>query len=185
MKKILMIMLVSIFSLTMFADGSTTYKEGDVIFIISKSSQSKFVQYATKSLWSHCGIVVYKNKQPYVLEASNVVKLTPLNRFIAKGRGSLTVQCRYTEKPIKINYKKYLGIPYDSQFSMTNNKYYCSELVWVIYKNQLGVKLCEPQPISSYNTFGLSKLLKKRGISKKSKFVAPSDLLNSDKLYGV
>jgi hypothetical protein len=28
-------------------------------------------------------------------------------------------------------------------------------------------------------------LLKKRGISKKSKFVAPSDLLKSDKLYGV
>ncbi len=55
MKKFFMIILVSIFSLTMFADGSTTYKEGDVIFIISKSSQSKFVQYATKSLWSHCG----------------------------------------------------------------------------------------------------------------------------------
>lgn len=185
MKRFLTILMVSIFSLAMFADGSTTYKEGDIIFIISKSSQSKYVQYATKSLWSHCGIVVYKNKQPYVLEASNVVKLTPLDNFISKGRGRLTVHCRYTEKPIKINYKKYLGIPYDSQFSLTNNKYYCSELVWVIYKNQLGVRLCEPRSLSSYNTFGLSKLLKKRRISSKSKFVAPVDLLDSDKLYGV
>ena len=71
------------------------------------------------------------------------------------------------------------------QFSLNNDKYYCSELVWVIYKEQLGVELCKLNPLQHYRTFGLKSLLKKRGISKKSLFVAPSDLIKSRKLYSV
>lgn len=185
MKKYIAALLLSILCLPMFADVSTTYKEGDIIFIISKSKQSPMIQYATSSLWSHCGIVVYKKGEPYVLEASNVVKLTPLDEFNNKGRLGAIVQMRYTDKPVKIAYKKYLGKPYDLQFSLKNNRYYCSELVWLIYKEQLGVELCKPQPLSKYRTLGLGKVMKKRGISKKSLFVAPSDLLESEKLYGV
>lgn len=81
MKKYIVALLLSILYLPMFADGSTTYKEGDIIFIISKSKQSPMIQYATGSLWSHCGIVVYKKGEPYVLETSNVVKLTPLDEL--------------------------------------------------------------------------------------------------------
>lgn len=185
MKKIILCLLVSLLSIPSFADGKWDYREGDIIFQISKSRQSPFIQYATKSLWSHCGIVVYKNGKPYVLEASNVVKLTPLDEFNSRGRFKMIVQMQYTNKPIKINYKKYLGIPYDSQFSLTNKRYYCSELVWIIYKEQLGVELCKPRPFSSYRTFGIGKEIKRRGISKKSLFIAPSDLMKSDKLFGV
>ena len=185
MKKIALLFLISLLSVSTFADGKWDYKEGDIIFQISKSQQSPFIQWATRSLWSHCGIIVYKNNKPYVREASNVVKLTPLDEFNAKGRLKLTVQLRYTDKPMKINYRKYLGIPYDSQFSLTNKRYYCSELIWVIYKEQFGVELCKPRPLTDYNTFGLSKIIKRRGISNKSRFIAPSDLLNSNKLHGV
>lgn len=185
MKKALAILLLSILCIPVFADGSTSYKEGDVIFIISKSKQSPLIQYATRSLWSHCGIVVYKKGEPYVLEASNVVKLTPLDEFNNKGRLGAIVQMRNTEKPVKISYSKYLGKPYDLQFSLKNNRFYCSELVWLIYKEQFGVELCKPKPLSKYRTFGLGKVMKKRGISKKSLFVAPVDLILSDKLYGV
>ncbi len=34
--------------------------EGEIVWQISKSKQSPFIQYATGSLWSHCGIVVIK-----------------------------------------------------------------------------------------------------------------------------
>ena len=34
---------------------------------------------------------------------------------------------------------------------------YCSELVYLIYKEQFGIELCKPRPIKSYNTFGLKK----------------------------
>lgn len=184
MKKILLILVVSLLSLSEgFASFVRPYKEGDIIFIISNSRQSKYIMWATCSVWTHCGIVVEKNGECYVLEASNVVKLTPLEKF--DGLFTLAVSCRYTENPIKINYKKYLGRPYDSQFRWNNNRYYCSELVWKIYKEQLGVELCKPRPLSSYNTLFLGNIMKRRGISKNDLFVSPADLMMSSKLYGV
>jgi len=179
MKKFLLTFLLGVMSFTAFAGSPAEYQEGDVVFIISKSSQAKYIQYATGSLWSHCGIVVYKNNEPYVLEASNVVKLTPLYAFLRKGRGKLNCTRRYIDKPIKIKYKQYLGIPYDSQFSWKHNRYYCSELVWVIYKQQFGIEICKPKPASKYRTWGLERIMKRRGISKKAVFVAPSDLLEA------
>lgn len=177
MKKIIILLILSIMNLCTFAGTPADYKEGDIIFIVSKTSQAPLIRYATSSMWSHCGIIVYKGKEPYVLEASNVVKLTPLYSFLRKSKFKLNTTRRVVNHPIKINYKQYLGIPYDSQFSLTNKRYYCSELVWIIYKKQFGIELCKPKPISEYRTFGLSKVLKKRGISKKSLFIAPSDLL--------
>jgi hypothetical protein len=51
-KIITLFLLLGIFSLTIYSQPE--YCEGDVIFQISKSSQSPFVQYATGSVWSHC-----------------------------------------------------------------------------------------------------------------------------------
>ena len=176
----MLLLILSIVSLPILAGAPAEYKEGDVIFIMSKSSQAPFIRYATSSMWTHCGIVVYKGEEPYVLEASNVVKLTPLYAFLNKGIFKINTTRRFINRPIKIKYKPYLGIPYDSQFSLTNKRYYCSELVWIIYKRQFGIELCKPRPLSDYRTFGLSKIMKKRGISRESKFIAPVDILNSE-----
>lgn len=37
------------------------YKEGDILFQVSKSGQSPLIQKATGSKWSHCGVVVEKD----------------------------------------------------------------------------------------------------------------------------
>ena len=42
---------------------------GDIIFQISRSSQSKAIQLATHSDYSHTGMLVIRNKKPYVFEA--------------------------------------------------------------------------------------------------------------------
>ncbi len=152
-------------------------KEGDIVFQISKSNQSPFVQLATLSPWSHCGIIVYKNGEPYVLEASNVVKLTDLNTWINKGRGYTWKSKRIINNCPKIQYKKYLGQSYDLAFKFNNGKMYCSELVYTIYKEQFGIELCKPKKVSSYHIFGLGKILKKRHINPNQLVVAPSDLL--------
>lgn len=152
-------------------------KEGDVIFQISDSKQAPAIRWATCSVWGHCGVVVFKNNKPYVLEASSTVRLTPLDKFVKKGVWGLTRVRRYTNSPVKIQYQKYLGTKYDLQFSLTNNRYYCSELIYVIYKDQMGIELCKPKPLSRYNTLFLSKVIKRRNISEKSLFVAPCDLL--------
>ena len=58
---------------------------GDIIFQISRSSQSKAIQLATHSDYSHTGMLVIRNKQPYVFEAVGPVKYTPLKQWIAHG----------------------------------------------------------------------------------------------------
>ena len=52
-------------------------REGDVIFQTSQSRQSPLIQIATRSKISHCGIVVMKNGEPYVLETLKTLVLTP------------------------------------------------------------------------------------------------------------
>jgi len=159
------------------ADARENFKEGDIIFQISKSSQSPLVQYATGSVWSHCGIIVKKNGKDYVLEASNVVKLTPVEEWIAKGRGKIYKVKRVLDKEIKISYENYLGIPYDLAFKLDNGKYYCSELVYEIYKDQFGITLATPKKLSSYNIVGLKDKMKQRGMNINQLAVAPCDLL--------
>ena len=63
-----------------------------------------------------------------------------------------------TELKGRVKYKGYLGIPYDMAFKFKNKKYYCSELVYDIYKDQFGIKICEPRPLSDYHTLGLETL---------------------------
>lgn len=177
MRKILLL-LVLILSTSCFADCSE-WKEGDIVFQISKSKQSPFIQLATGSIYSHCGVVVKKDGSFYVLEASNVVKLTPLAAWIDRGLFSLCMVKEVFNHPIKISYKKYLGQKYDTAFKFNNGKMYCSELVYEIYKDQFGIELCKPRKVSDYHIFGLSKLLKRRGINKNQLVVAPCDLFNS------
>lgn len=153
------------------------WKEGDIVFQISKSDQSSLIQYATGSPWSHCGIVVKKDGQFYVLEASNVVKLTPVDSWIKRGRFSSVKKRRVLKKDVRVRYSKYLGKPYDLAFKFDNGKYYCSELVWLIYKEQFGIELCKPRRIKEYNLIGIKKHLSRRGINENQWVVAPCDLL--------
>lgn len=61
---------------------------GDIIFQISRSSQSKAIQLATHSDYSHTGMLVIRNKKPYVFEAVGPIKYTPLKQWIAHGEDS-------------------------------------------------------------------------------------------------
>lgn len=179
MKRLLFLLLVcSVYAVSQ----AQTFKEGDVIFQISKSRQSPLIQYATFSPWSHCGIIVEKGSKYYVLEASNVVKLTPIDQFIDRGRFNAYKIKRLNKKNIKIRYKNLLGIKYDLAFKFDNGKFYCSELIYHIFKTQLGVELCEPRKIKDYNTFGLKDVMKNRGMDIDQYVVAPSDILHSDLL---
>lgn len=152
-------------------------KEGDIVFQISKSRQSPMIQAATMSVWSHCGIVVEKKGELYVLEASNVVKLTPLDKWIKQGRGGRYKVKRVLDKPMHIKYKKYIGKPYDLSFKFDNGKYYCSELVYDIYKTQYDIELCKPKRLKSYFISPFKSTMKKRGMNLEQLVVAPDDLL--------
>ena len=177
--------------ITAQTDPIEEVKEGDVIFQTSQSQQSRLIQIATRSRISHCGIIVMKNGKPYVLETLKTLVVTPLDKFIARGEGGKYWLKRSKKENVKIEYGSYLGKPYDLAFKFDNGKFYCSELIYDIYKNQLGIELCKTKKVSDYLMIGIDKLpqiekvMKKRGITMEQYAVAPVDIFESDYLEDV
>ena len=169
----------------------TDIREGDVIFHTSQSSQSPLIQIGTRSHITHCGIVVMKEGKPYVLETLKTLVLTPLDKFIVRGKDGKYWLKRSDKEDIKIDYAHYLGKSYDFAFSFDNDIYYCSELVYDIYKKQLGIELAEPRQVKDYLILFTDRLpkikraMKRRGISKKQYAIAPVDIFNSGHLESV
>jgi hypothetical protein len=169
----------------------TDIREGDVIFHTSQSSQSPLIQVGTRSHITHCGIVVMKDGKPYVLETLKTLVLTPLDKFIVRGKDGKYWLKRSDKEDIKIDYAHYLGKSYDFAFSFDNDIYYCSELVYDIYKRQLGIELCTPKQIGDYLILGTDKLdkieeaMQRRGITKEQYAVAPVDIFESKHLHNI
>jgi len=193
MKKLIIGILLSLFFINC---SSQEFKDGDIIFHASKSSQSKMLQIATNSNITHVGVIFFKSGKLYVFEAVNPVKITPLQEFINRGVGS-KYSVKRTKTPISnselkimMEYgKRQIGKPYDLKFEWNDDKIYCSELVWKIY-HYAGIRLCD---IKSFSDFNLNRPIVKQAINSryKGKFninesvVAPIDLYNSDKLKTV
>ena len=157
--------------------------EGEIVFQMSTSRQSPMIAAATASPWTHCGIIIRKPDGLYVLEASKTVKLTKWEEWKNRGRGKYAARKRYYNDDVRIDYEKFLGQPYDLEFKFDNGKMYCSELVYIIYKEQFGVELCKPRHVSDYHLYGLDDVMKSRNIDSGQLVVAPSDLYESDKLW--
>lgn len=131
---------------------------GDIIFQISRSSQSKAIQLATHSDYSHTGMIVMRNKQPYVFEAVGPVKYTPLQKFIAHGEdgkyiirrvsGGLSAQ---QQQKLAQAAKSYLGKPYDFSFSWSDDHQYCSEVVWKVYNDALRMHVGKRQKLQEFD----------------------------------
>ena len=160
----------------------TELKEGDIVFIESKSSQSPYIKVGTMSKWTHCGVVVNTPEGLKVLEASNKVCLTSYATFIAKAKNENWCVKR-PKKTISspISYGKYLDMPYDLEFKFDNGKMYCSELVWLVYKDN-GIELCKPRKVSSFIMTRIPRVkrqMAKRNISMSQHAVAPVDIFKA------
>ena len=128
----------------------TSLRDGDIIFHESRSSQSRAIQLATKSRYSHMGILYREGDAWFVYEAVQPVKLTPLQQWVDRGRGGHFVvkRLRHSElltpsvlARMKKVGERYRGKPYDLYFEWSNQRIYCSELVWKIYKEAVGVEI--------------------------------------------
>ena len=92
MKTFSLILLIAVFFISCSNSDSnrentnkTEIRNGDIIFQTSKSSQSKAIQIATKSKYSHMGIIYKEGDNYFVYEAIQPVKLTPFKSWIARG----------------------------------------------------------------------------------------------------
>lgn len=133
-------------------------QQGDIIFHTSRSSQSAAIQKATHSPYSHMGVILLRNGKPYVYEAADVVKFTPLKQWVARGASGHYVLKRLktplTESQKKALYQqalRYQSRPYDLTFSWDDERIYCSELVWKIYKNASGTEIGKLQTLHEFD----------------------------------
>ena len=183
MKKILFIFLVILsFSSCRRGGDLSTLQEGDIVFIETTSFQSKFIKMGMLSIWSHCGIAVNTPEGVQIMEADTTVRILPVERFIDKSVGKKYIIKRPEQQLSKpIEQERWLGRWYDLKFSFDNEEVYCSELVWLIYKDQ-GIELCPPVKINEHFMVRfkvLQEALRERGISPEQEAVAPCDLLRA------
>lgn len=136
-------------------------RDGDLIFQTSLSQQSKAIQLATKSKYSHCGIIYKEKNNYYVFEAVQPVKSTLLDRWIARGKDGdfvikrlknadeiLTVETLKKMKQIGATFR---GKDYDLTFEWSDNKIYCSELIWKIYQRATGIEIGKPGKLGDFD----------------------------------
>ena len=185
--------LVSLLSLTFAQD----YQEGDLIFHTSRSSQSEAIQLATNSRFSHVGVIVLEDGEPMVVEAIRTVSITPVSEWIRRGEGGKYRLMRPRD-PLSSSQlegmreagQPHAGKPYDLLFGWSDEKMYCSELVWKIYKEGAGVELSTPRRMDSYQVSSprVRTVIEQRwgaSLNWAELMVAPSDLAESPLLETV
>ena len=143
------------------SDFLALVRSGDIIFQTSKSAQSQAIQLATNSKYSHLGIIVKEGEKMEVFEAIEPVKMTPINDWIRRGKGGKFVVKRLKNAEnvltpnnlalLKQTGKQFVGKHYDSQFGWDDDRIYCSELVWKIFKQALNIEVGHLQKLSDFN----------------------------------
>lgn len=167
------------------------FKEGDVLFQESNSRQCEAVKLATHSPLSHCGIYFTENGKGYVYEAINPVVKTPLEEWIDRGIGSKFLVSRLKAdkynldsaaiSKLKNEASLALGKPYDIYFSWSDEELYCSEYVWKVYKNALGLEICHLRKFKDFDLTHpkVQEIITQRygkNVPMESDVVAPNDL---------
>ncbi|KRC70044.1 hypothetical protein ASE30_16140 [Achromobacter sp. Root83] len=186
-------------SLSVAAAAAPGLQTGDMVFQQSRSAQSLAIQQATHSPYSHMGMIVTRQGQPYVLEAAARVSYTPLAQWAAQGeRGHyvakrlrdtslLTPQAR---EQLAQTGAEYVGKPYDLVFAWSDEQIYCSELVWKIYQRALGVKVGALAPLKSFDLKSpavRAKMQERYGkhIPWEEPIISPAAMYESDQLVTV
>ncbi|AKL98159.1 hypothetical protein Epro_0780 [Endomicrobium proavitum] len=197
---IIVIFLAVVFFLFFKENSYGGFQNGDIIFQTSLSQQSKAIQVATGSKFSHCGIVFEAHGGFYVLEAVQPVKYTPVNDWIARGKDKKFVVRRLKNAEEILDYKtveklmregdKFLGKDYDLVFEWSDDKIYCSELIWKIYKRGAEIEVGKLQKLRDFNLDDktVASLMKKRygaNIPLDETVISPKAIFESDLLETV
>jgi Permuted papain-like amidase enzyme, YaeF/YiiX, C92 family len=115
-------------------------REGDLVFQSFASSQTRAIQLATRSRFSHMGIILRHEDTLMVYEAVGPVKFTSISDWIDRDPGEHFVVKRLKNAEnvlTKANLEKlervaasFKGKPYDFAFNWSDEKIHCSELAW-------------------------------------------------------
>lgn len=188
---------IHLFFLLLFTQNNAL-AEGDIIFQSYISPQCKAIELATHSKYSHCGMLFKKGNEWYVWEAVQPVTQTRLEEWVLRGNKHFVVKRLIADSLITTTVikkmqdagSKYMGRQYDSYFEWSDDRIYCSELVWKIYKETLDIEVGKRNPLRSYDLSHplVKATLKERygkNIPLEEMMVSPGDIFESPLLKTV
>jgi hypothetical protein len=136
----------------------------------------------------------------FVLEAIQPVSVTPLSEWIARGdKGHFAVKrLRDAKKVLTPTIlknmlalgKSWLGKNYDIYFGWSDERMYCSELVWKMYDRGAQIQLSPTRKLGSFDLNSpevRQKLQERYGnqIPHNEKVISPAQLFESPRLVSV
>ena len=175
-------------------------KNGDLIFQTSLSGQSNAIQLATKSKYSHCGLIYKDGNDCYVFEAVQPVKRTSLDSWIARGQDGKYVIKRLKNADQVLTPKtlikmkqvgdQFNGKNYDRTFEWSDDRIYCSELIWKIYERATGIEIGKLEKLSNFDLTNeaVLKIMKERygnKIPTEEIVISPASIFDSELLITV
>lgn len=200
LKRLVLHLIISTNSIFGKSIDTSKLEEGDIIFHESKSEQATAIKLATKSKFTHVGIIFKYGKTFKVLEAIEPVKITDLSKFIGRGTNNHYVIKRISNAKTKLTpetiqkMKEYgnslLGKHYDLYFEWSDDRIYCTELVWKLYDKFTGIQLGNLKTLRDFDLSSkpVQTLMKKRygkNIPYVEPVISPVDMFQSNELVTV
>lgn len=179
--------------MALIASSNDSFKNGDIILQTDIQGQGKAIQLATKSKYTHVGILFKIDGIWKVYEAVEPVQCITVKEFIDRDDSGHYTVLRVSNSDsmmgngklalIKSFLEQQLNKHYDPYFSWSDQTMYCSELVWKSY-NKAGIKLCALRTLKSFDLSSpiVKKIMKERygnAIPYNEKVVSPEDIYQS------
>ncbi|MFI5141165.1 MAG: YiiX family permuted papain-like enzyme [Bacteroidia bacterium] len=188
--------LVSVFS---FAQVESQLKTGDIVFISNQGGQGKAIQLATKSKYTHVGVVFVENGVVYVYHAVEPVTKSTFKDFLEFSEDKKYVVKRLkdqalltdkTNEQMRLMAVGLLNKHYDIYFDWKDNEWYCSEFVWKLYNRNYKLEIGKLRPLKDFDLSSkqVQAIMKKRYGTKipyDEPMISPEDMFNSDLLEQV
>lgn len=175
-------------------------RDGDIVFQSTLSPQGEAIRRATRSAYNHCGIVFISDGETRVLEAVEPVRWTNFREWRERGiddavavrrlRDAAAIMTPAQVKKLRALGERWLGKHYDLYFGWSDEKLYCSELVYKLYRQVTGVELGELKKLRDFDLddFLVRKMLKERygeRIPLDEPVISPADLFAAAPLLTV
>lgn len=133
------------------------FRDGDIVFQHLPSKLGSVICEVTDSPLSHCGMIVHRGGEPWVLEAVGPVRYIRLAKWLKQGDRGRFAQMRVKEasgEQIAAAIREaelLLGRPYDIQYELDEEKIYCSELVYKAYERGAGIEVGSREILGDLN----------------------------------
>lgn len=139
--------------------GTYDPRTGDLVFHRSTSTQAQAIARATGSPYTHVGVVLVIDDRPLVLEAIEPVSLTPLQTWADRAAdGRITIR-RLADPALHTPVirtrlvtagLRSLGTPYDAAFDWSDDRLYCSELIYKLFDEVVGIEVGGLRPMGDF-----------------------------------